>query len=204
MDGNIDLHTDTDSGADAPVISDEAGTYPDITDGGSSGNDDTDTSVDTPDDYTEDDLPETDTGIESITDSVTDSTLKDSADIIDGGSDEEAEPGTDALEDSGNYSFDYDILYWIKDILNDQSEDIHSFSACTVSGNSISVSFDDNSSALIQKNTDVHNEALTALNSLYGLVMLVFITLVFDILHRFAKRIIKNFIRGDDKNGTNT
>lgn len=99
--------------------------------------------------------------------------------------------------------FDTQVLDEIRDILREHADSTGSFmSGLTVSGNVIEVSLDPGSSALITDVSEKQAETMDMLNGMTGLISLVFFVLVFDLLHRFAKRIIKN-LTGGDKNGAN-
>lgn len=99
---------------------------------------------------------------------------------------------------------DPEILLDIKDTLHNHTDSVSDFmSGLTVSGNVIQVSLDSGSTALLTESVDQQNKILDGLDGMTGLILLVFFVLVFDLLHRFAKRIIKNFM-GGEKNGTNS
>lgn len=99
---------------------------------------------------------------------------------------------------------DPEILLDIKDTLHNHTDSVNDFtSGLTVSGNVIQVSLDSGSTALLTESVDQQNKILDGLDGMTGLILLVFFVLVFDLLHRFAKRIIKNFM-GGEKNGTNS
>lgn len=99
---------------------------------------------------------------------------------------------------------DPEILLDIKDTLHNHTDSVNDFtSGLTVSGNVIQVSLDSGSTALLTESVDQQNKILDGFDGMTGLILLVFFVLVFDLLHRFAKRIIKNFM-GGEKNGTNS
>lgn len=99
---------------------------------------------------------------------------------------------------------DPEILLDIKDTLHNHTDSVSDFmSGLTVSGNVIQVSLDSGSTALLTESVDQQNKILDGFDGMTGLILLVFFVLVFDLLHRFAKRIIKNFM-GGEKNGTNS
>ena len=99
---------------------------------------------------------------------------------------------------------DPEILMDIRDTLHNHSDSVSSFTnGLTVSGNVLQVSLDSGATALLTESVDKQNEIIDSVDCMAGLILLVFFVLVFDLIHRFAKRIIKNFM-GGDKNGTNS
>ena len=162
--------------------------------------------------------PETKPGTDDLTGTDTDGENSDIAEGIDaengGGSgadtDFEAEntetDGEGASEDEG---INTEILTEINDALHMHTENVQTFFADTVSGNSVIVSPDDNTASFLLQSSEnqtlsLHNEIeiLDRLDMINGSSMLLFVVLVFDMLHRFAKRIIRNLMKGDAKNGT--
>lgn len=100
--------------------------------------------------------------------------------------------------------FDTGILDEIRDVLREHADSTDVFmSGLTVSGNVIEVSLDPGSSALITDISEKQAEAMDMLEGMTSTIFLVFFVLVFDLLHRFAKRIVKNFT-GGEKNGANS
>lgn len=102
-----------------------------------------------------------------------------------------------------------EILTEINDALHTHTGNVQAFFTDTVSGNAVTVTPDDSTAALftqgIENQTlDIQTqfEILDRLDTLNGSVMLLFVVLAFDLLHRFAKRIIRNLMKGDAKNGT--
>lgn len=111
-----------------------------------------------------------------------------------GGSSDDAE-GVDGI------SFDPEILSEIDDTLHRHADDVSGFvSGLTVSGNAVIVSLDGGSAALLRETIDNQNEVIGRIDYMSGVIVLVLFVLLFDLIHRFAKRIIKNFMRGDEKN----
>ena len=99
---------------------------------------------------------------------------------------------------------DPEILMDIRDTLHNHSDSVSSFTnGLTVSGNVLQVSLDSGATALLTESVNKQNEIIDSVDCMTGLILLVFFVLVFDLIHRFAKRIIKNFM-GGDKNGTNS
>ena len=123
---------------------------------------------------------------------------------------EETQTPEDGFEDAEGEeteqapAVDPEILLDIKDTLHNHTDSVNDFtSGLTVSGNVIQVSLDSGSTALLTESVDQQNKILDGFDGMTGLILLVFFVLVFDLLHRFAKRIIKNFM-GGEKNGTNS
>lgn len=99
--------------------------------------------------------------------------------------------------------FDPEILFDIRDSLHEHSDTVNVFtSGLTVSGNSLQVSLDSGSSALLIESVDCQNRILEGIDTLYGMLLLLFLVLMFDLMQHSAKRIIKNFM-GGDKVGNN-
>ena len=99
---------------------------------------------------------------------------------------------------------DPEILMDIRDTLHNHNDSVSNFtSGLTVSGNVLQVSLDSGATALLTESVDKQNEIIDSVDCMTGLILLVFFVLVFDLIHRFAKRIVKNFM-GGEKNGTNS
>ena len=201
--GNIDLYYDGDSTADA--VTEE---YISETDGASDGDDNTGSSdisdilKDVLDSYFG-------TGAGEDTDTGEEENGEDGSETAESEESETAEgTETDGVEGevsvSETFLFDAEVLNEIRDVLRDHADSTDSFmSGLTVSGNVIEVSLDNGSSALITDISEKQLATMDRLDGMSGLIFLVFFVLVFDLLHRFAKRIVKNFT-GGDKNGSNS
>lgn len=105
---------------------------------------------------------------------------------------------------------DTEILSEMNETLHIHTENVQSFFSDTVSGNSIVVTPDEGTAALLAQGIEgqalIINdqlEILDRLDTMNASIMLLFVVLCFDMLHRFAKRIIRNLMKGDGKNGTN-
>lgn len=135
-------------------------------------------------------------------------------DPVDGeenGEDADADPGMDEGMDaetvSGNegISFDTGILDEINSSLHQHVDDVQGFiNNLTVSGNAIMVSLDGDSSALLEESIAGHVVMSEQIDHMTGLIVLVLFVLLFDLIHRFARRTIKNFMRRGEKNATNS
>lgn len=115
-------------------------------------------------------------------------------------SDTEQETETEENEEGvEGYLVDPEILSEINGALHQHADDVSGFmSRFTVSGNAVLVSLDDASSSLLVETLENQNEVIERMDHMSGLVVMVLFVLLFDQLHRFAKRSIKNLTRGDD------
>ncbi len=99
---------------------------------------------------------------------------------------------------------DLEILLDIEDVLHSHAGTVDGFiSGLTVSGNSLQISLDPGSAVLLAESIGRQDQILEGIDGISATLLLVFFVLAFDLLHRFAKRIIKNFM-GGDKNGSNS
>ena len=203
-DGNMDLYDDsgiTDTPADDS--GDQEPSYDGAGDPVSSGSGDGDTAQDSYDD------PGTDgqDGENQKTDGNT------PAETEDGEKTEDSQTPEDGLENEEEAegeetesvpAVDPEILMDIRDTLHNHNDSVSNFtSGLTVSGNVLQVSLDSGATALLTESVDKQNEIIDSVDCMTGLILLVFFVLVFDLIHRFAKRIVKNFM-GGEKNGTNS
>lgn len=155
-------------------------------------------------DGTDGENTETDGDIPAETENGEDPGTEETQTPEDGLEDTEGEDASEGGETEQTPAVDPEILLDIRDTLHNHTDSVNDFtSGLTVSGNVIQVSLDSGSTALLTESVDQQNKILDGLDSMIGLILLVFFVLVFDLLHRFAKRIIKNFM-GGDKNGTNS
>lgn len=120
------------------------------------------------------------------------------------------EDGSEDMEGEGEAEMDVssaadlEILLDIEDVLHSHAATVDGFiSGLTVSGNSLQISLDPGSAVLLAESIERQKQVLEGIDSMIATLLLVFFVLAFDLLHRFAKRIIKNFM-GGDKNGTNS
>lgn len=173
------------------------------------------------------DIPDSDSELDCSTDnSETDDLtgtepVGENADILDGidtensdSADADTEPGTEDTEtdeEGGAESegINTEILTEMNATLHIHTENVQTFFADTVSGNSVIVSLDDNTASFLLQSSEnqtlsIRNEIemLDRLDMINGSIMLLFVVLAFDMLHRFAKRIVRNLMKGDRKNGT--
>lgn len=130
----------------------------------------------------------------------------DEENVEDADADPESDERMDAETVSGDegLSFDPEILTEINDNLQQHAEDVFGFMTnVTVSGNAVMVSFDGDSSALLEETIAGQAVITEKIDYMSGLIMLVLFVLLFDLIHRFAKRIIKNFMRRGENNAAN-
>lgn len=120
------------------------------------------------------------------------------------------ETGMDGVESVEGENPDTGILSEMNETLHIHTENVQSFFSDTVSGNSIVITPDEGTAALLAQGIEgqalIINDQLEILDRLdttNASIMLLFVVLCFDMLHRFAKRIIRNLMKGDGKNGTN-
>lgn len=107
------------------------------------------------------------------------------------------EDGTGEGESSG---FNEELVQHIDDTLTEHSSAFDSYVKSTVSGNGININLDDYSTELLESSVQNQGEILEKMDYLGGLLLIIFLVLVVDYLYRQAKRIIKNFMKGDDTN----
>lgn len=107
------------------------------------------------------------------------------------------EDGTGDGESSG---FNEELVQHIDDTLTEHSSAFDSYVESTVSGNGININLDDYSTELLESSVQNQGEILEKMDYLGGLLLIIFLVLVVDYLYRQAKRIIKNFMKGDDTN----
>lgn len=107
------------------------------------------------------------------------------------------EDGTGDGESSG---FNEELVQHIDDTLTEHSSAFDSYVKSTVSGNGININLNDYTTELLESSVQNQGEILEKMDYLGGLLLIIFLVLVVDYLYRQAKRIIKNFMKGDDTN----
>ena len=107
------------------------------------------------------------------------------------------EDGTGEGESSG---FNEELVQHIDDNLTEHSSAFDSYVKSTVSGNGININLDDYSTELLETSVQNQGKILEKMDYLGGLLLIIFLVLVVDYLYRQARRIIKNFMKGDDTN----
>lgn len=200
-DTDIYVFDDTGNGTDQPITGTDSGSSPveDLPDtGDSSASAPADSSSDLPVDETN--VPEdTENGSEtssSDTDMVTDAEGNLTGETTADGELSE-EDGTGEGESSG---FNEELVQHIDDTLTEHSSAFDSYVKSTVSGNGININLDDYSTELLETSVQNQGKILEKMDYLGGLLLIIFLVLVVDYLYRQAKRIIKNFMKGDDTN----
>lgn len=107
------------------------------------------------------------------------------------------EDGTGEGESSG---FNEELVQHIDDTLTEHSSAFDSYVESTVSGNGININLDDYTTELLETSVQNQGEILEKMDYLGGLLLIIFLVLVVDYIYRQTKRIIKNFMKGDDSN----
>lgn len=116
---------------------------------------------------------------------------------------EEMESG-DGEEMSESPILDPEVFSELSGLLREHTYSVQSFiSDVTVSGNSVTVSLDAGDQALLSETVLLQSDILSAVEGMNGLLLLVLFALLFDLVHRFAKRFIKNLM-GGDRNASNS
>ena len=93
-----------------------------------------------------------------------------------------------------------ELVQHIDDTLTEHSSAFDSYVKSTVSGNGININLDDYSTELLETSVQNQGKILEKMDYLGGLLLIIFLVLVVDYLYRQAKRIVKNFMKGDDTN----
>ena len=96
--------------------------------------------------------------------------------------------------------FNEELVQHIDDTLTEHSSAFDSYVESTVSGNGININLDDYSTELLETSVQNQGEILEKMDYLGGLLLIIFLVLVVDYIYRQTKRIIKNFMKGDDSN----
>lgn len=200
-DTDINVFDDTGDGTDQPTSGTDSGSssvenLPDT--GDWSAPDPADSVPDLPVDETNvpedtETVPET---VPSDTDMVTDAEENLTGETTADGELSE-EDGTGEGESSG---FNEELVQHIDDTLTEHSSAFDSYVKSTVSGNGININLDDYSTELLKTSVQNQGKILEKMDYLGGLLLIIFLVLVVDYLYRQVKRIIKNFMKGDDTN----
>lgn len=200
-DTDINVFDDTDNGTDQSASGTDTGSSPveDLPDTGDrSASAPADSASDLP--AGETDLPEdAENGSETVpadSDMVTDA----EGDLI-GETTADGEPTEEDGSDEGeNSGFNEELVQHIDDSLTEHSSAFDSYVESTVSGNGININLDDYSTELLETSVQNQGEILEKMDYLGGLLLIIFLVLVVDYIYRQTKRIIKNFMKGDDSN----
>lgn len=195
-DTDINVFDDTGNGADQSATGTDTDTSPveDLPDtGDSSASAPADSASDLPVDET--DSPE-DTENGSETASADTDMVTDAEGNLTGETTADGEPVPEG-ETSG---VSEELVQHIDDTLTEHSSAFDSYVKSTVSGNGININLDDYTTELLESSVQNQGEILEKMDYLGGLLLIIFLVLVVDYLYRQAKRIIKNFMKGDDTN----
>ena len=200
-DTDINVFYDTGNGTDQPVTGTDTDTSPveDLPDtGSSSASAPADSASDLPADET--DIPEDAEMVPETASSDSDMDTDTEGDLT-GETTADGEPteedGTGEGESSG---FNEELVQHIDDTLTEHSSAFDSYVESTVSGNGININLDDYSTELLETSVQNQGEILEKMDYLGGLLLIIFLVLVVDYIYRQTKRIIKNFMKGDDSN----
>ena len=200
-DTDINVFDDTGNGADQSATGTDTDSSPveDLSDSGdSSASAPADSASDLPSDET--DSPEdTENGSETTSsgsDMATDTERDLAGETVAGGELSEG-GGTGEGENSG---FNEEMVQHIDDTLTEHSSAFDSYVKSTVSGNGININLDDYTTELLETSVRNQGEILEKMDYLGGLLLIIFLVLVVDYIYRQTKRIIKNFMKGDDSN----
>ena len=200
-DTDINVYDDTGNGTDQPVTGTDTDTSPveDLPDtGSSSASAPADSASDLPADET--DIPEDAEMVPETASSDSDMDTDTEGDLT-GETTADGEPteedGTGEGESSG---FNEELVQHIDDTLTEHSSAFDSYVESTVSGNGININLDDYTTELLETSVQNQGEILEKMDYLGGLLLIIFLVLVVDYIYRQTKRIIKNFMKGDDSN----
>ena len=200
-DTDINVFDDTGDGTDQSATGTDTDTSPveDLSDtGDSSASVPADSASDLPADET--DIPEdAENGSETASsDSDMDS---DTEGDLTGEASADGEPTEeDGTGDGESSGFNEELVQHIDDTLTEHSSAFDSYVESTVSGNGININLDDYTTELLETSVQNQGEILEKMDYLGGLLLIIFLVLVVDYIYRQTKRIIKNFMKGDDSN----
>lgn len=123
--------------------------------------------------------------------------------LSESGSDEGTGDAENMGEGEDTPTWNEELVQHIDDTLSEHSSAFETYVQSTVSGNGINVNLDDYTTEMLELSVDNQTQIIDKLDYLSGLLLCVFTVLAMDYLSRQAKRIIKNFMKGDE-NGTNS
>lgn len=153
------------------------------------------------------DLPADETNIPEDTETVPETVPSDTDMVTDaegnltGETTADGEPiEEDGTGDGESFGFNEELVQHIDDTLTEHSSSFNSYVKSTVSGNGININLDDYSTELLETSLQNQGKILEKMDYLGGLLLIIFLVLVVDYLYRQTKRIIKNFMKGDDTN----
>ena len=195
-DTDIYVFDDTGNGTDQPTSGTDTGSSPveDLPDTG-------DWSAPDPADSVPD-LPADETNVPEDTETVPETVPADSDMVTDAEGNLTGETTADGepVPEGETSGVSEELVQHIDDTLTEHSSAFDSYVKSTVSGNGININLDDYSTELLETSVQNQGKILEKMDYLGGLLLIIFLVLVVDYLYRQAKRIIKNFMKGDDTN----
>lgn len=195
-DTDINVFDDTSNGTDQSISGTDSGSSPveDLPDTG-------DSSASAPADSVPD-LPVDETNVPEDTETVPETVPADSDMVMDAEGNLTGETTADGepVPEGETSGVSEELVQHIDDTLTEHSSAFDSYVKCTVSGNGININLDDYSTELLETSVQNQGKILEKMDYLGGLLLIIFLVLVVDYLYCQAKRIIKNFMKGDDTN----
>ena len=193
-DTDIYVFDDTGNGTDQPIIGTDTGSSPveDLPDTG-------DWSAPDPADSVPD-LPVDDTNVPEDTETVPETVPSDTDMDAEGNLTGETTADGEPVPEGETSGVSEELVQHIDDTLTEYFSAFDSYVKSTVSGNGININLDDYSTELLETSVQNQGKILEKMDYLGGLLLIIFLVLVVDYLYRQAKRIIKNFMKGDDTN----
>lgn len=195
-DTDIYVFDDTGNGTDQPITGTDSGSSPveDLPDTG-------DSSASAPADSSSD-LPVDETNVPEDTETVPETVPADTDMVTDAEGNLTGETTADGepVPEGETSGVSEELVQHIDDTLTEHSSAFDSYVKSTVSGNGINMNLDDYSKELLETSVQNQGKILEKMDYLGGLLLIIFLVLVVDYLFRQAKRIIKNFMKGDDTN----
>ena len=195
-DTDIYVFDDTGNGTDQSTSGTDSGSSPveDLPDTG-------DSSASAPSDSASD-LPADETNVPEDTETVPETVPSDTDMVMDaeGNLTGETMADVEPVPEGETTGVSEELVQHIDDTLTEHSSAFDSYVKSTVSGNGININLDDYSTELLETSVQNQGEILEKMDYLGGLLLIIFLVLVLDYLYRQAKRIVKNFMKGDDTN----
>lgn len=195
-DTDIYVFDDTFNGTDQPTSGTDSGSssVEDLSDTG-------DSSASAPADSVPD-LPVDETNVSEDTETVLETVPSDSDMVTDAEGNLTGETTADGepVPEGETSGVSEELVQHIDDSLTEHSSAFDSYVESTVSGNGININLNDYTTELLESSVQNQGEILEKMDYLGGLLLIIFLVLVVDYLYRQARRIIKNFMKGDDTN----
>lgn len=195
-DTDINVFDDTSNGTDQPITGTDTGSslVEDLPDTG-------DWSAPDPADSVPD-LPVDETNVPEDTETVPETVPSDTDMVTDAEGNLTGETMADGetVPEGETSGVSEELVQHIDDTLTEHSSAFDFYMKSTISGNGININLDDYSTELLETSVQNQNTILEKIDVLSNLLMLIFLVLIVDYLYRQTKRIIKNFMKGDDTN----